>query len=208
MRRSRRCCRSARSGFSRVEYRNKPNEGVIKSLNLCLGLAHGNYVYFIASDDVAAPTAIDILHDTLSTHAEYGLAVGDNAIIDSNGSHCYWGRKQETIYEKDKAFATTAVDYMRKRNKDINFNSSDFGSYPTLLKGNHVPNGFLIRKTILDQIGGYSEKAPLEDYHLMLQIAKISKLKYVDQVLFSYRWHQANTIKTKGPHETVHAENP
>jgi alpha-1,3-rhamnosyltransferase len=49
--------------MQRVEYRNKANEGVIRSLNLCLSLAKGQYVYFIASDDVAKPEAIEFNND-------------------------------------------------------------------------------------------------------------------------------------------------
>ena len=180
--------------FTRVEYINKTNEGVIKSLNKCLSLASGSYVYFIASDDAAEPEAIEILHKFLSQHSNYGLAVGDDTIIDSNSKQCYWGRKQETLYDKNDAYALTVADYIQKRNPELDLNSSNFGSYEHLLQGNHVPNGFLIRQSILDTIGGYSEIAPLEDLHLMLQIAKLTKLKYINQPLFRYRWHGNNTI--------------
>ena len=29
----------------------------------------------------------------------------------------------------------------------------------------------------------------------MLQISKIGKLKYIDEVLYSYRWHDTNAIR-------------
>jgi alpha-1,3-rhamnosyltransferase len=182
------------SCLSRVEYINKQNEGVIRSLNKCLALAQGQYVYFIASDDVAEPQAIEVLHNFLDQHPDYGLAVGNNKIIDSQSQRCYWGRKRELLYNPDEAYALTFGDYLHKRNPDINFNGSDFGSYPQLLSGNYVPNGFLVRKNLLDKIGGYSESAGLEDLHLMLQISKHTKMKYIDRILFQYRWHETNTI--------------
>jgi alpha-1,3-rhamnosyltransferase len=181
--------------MQRVEYRNKANEGVIRSLNLCLSLAKGQYVYFIASDDVAKPEAIEILHDFLAKNSEFGLAVGDNEIIDKNGIRCYWDEKRNLVHSIDKAGAQTFAEHLQKRRPDVDFGSSDFGTYKTLLSGNYIPNGYLIRKTILDQIGGYSEAAPLEDLYLMLQISKTSKLKYIDRILFSYRWHETNVIK-------------
>lgn len=37
----------------------------------------------------------------------------------------------------------------------------------------------------------------------MLQISKYAKLKYLDKVLFSYRWHSANTIKQTDKIENI-----
>ena len=121
--------------------------------------------------------------------------MGDNYIIDELGQKCYWDLCRNNIYDLEKAKYKTFGDYLKKARKDINFNSIQFGNYRSLVKGNYIPNGYLIRKSIIDQIGGYSEKAPLEDYYLMLQISKIAKLRYIDIPLFNYRWHSNNTIK-------------
>jgi len=195
-----------RERFRRVEYINKANEGFIKTLNLCLSMVRGDYIYIIASDDLAAPSAVEVLHDFLCRNAEYGLVVGDNAIIDANGIRCYWGRKREIIYEKEKAFAVTFADYLRKFRPEIDFTGPSFGTYESLLGGNHVPNGYLIRKLIIDRFGGYSEQAPLDDWYLMLQISKYSKLKFIDQILFYYRWHATNTIRQRGKIEAYYEQ--
>ena len=70
-------------------------------------------------------------------------------------------------------------------------------TYHTLYTSNYIPNGYLIRKAIYEQIEPFTPDAPLEDWFLMLQISKYSKMKYIDEVLFSYRWHDSNTIKNK-----------
>ncbi|MBN2162005.1 MAG: glycosyltransferase family 2 protein [Pontiellaceae bacterium] len=190
----------------RVKYINRPNEGYVRSLNQCLGEATGEYIYVIASDDVAHPDALTVLHRFLSSHSDYGLAVGDNAFIDGNGRTCYWGHKQTITYEAETAVYRTHAAYLKQSRQDVDFNGPSFGSYKSLLSGNYVPNGYLIRKSILDKFGGYSEKAPLEDMYLMLQIAKHAKLKYIDEVLFSYRWHDTNTIKQRGIIERYYEE--
>ena len=46
----------------------------------------------------------------------------------------------------------------------------------------------------MDDFGGFSKEAPLEDHYLMMQLSKTTRLKYVDTPLFSYRWHGANSI--------------
>ena len=192
--------------FRRVEYINKENEGVIKSLNLCLSLAQGEYVYAIASDDRASTHALEILHTYLSQHRDVGLAVGDNQFIDETNRRCFWSKNQSRVYDANKAYSLTHAEHLKKLRPDVDFSGSLFGSYPTLLSGNYIPNGYLIRKSLLDLTGGYSDQAPLEDLHLMLQIAKQAKMKYIDQILFDYRWHDTNTIKQKTQMGTYQAE--
>ena len=36
----------------------------------------------------------------------------------------------------------------------------------------------------------------MEDWYINLQLAKYYKLKYIDKILLSYRWHDNNTIKS------------
>jgi len=55
----------------------------------------------------------------------------------------------------------------------------------------------LLEKALVDRFGGYSEKSPLEDLYLMLQIAKLKRMKFLDLPLFRYRWHDTNTSKNR-----------
>ena len=180
--------------FSRFIFETKQNEGTCKTLNKLLAKAEGKYVYFIASDDIASPEAIEKELDFLEENPEYILAVGDNAFIDSKGKRCYWNKERNIIYEKSQAKYLTFKEFLQE-DCNINFNSEDFGNYRQLYLGNHIPNGYLIRKNILDKIPPFTDKAPLEDYYLMLQLAKYGKMKFIDEILFYYRWHQSNTIK-------------
>ena len=51
-----------------------------------------------------------------------------------------------------------------------------------------------LRKSIFDKIGLFTPEAPLEDYYLMMQISKYSKMKFLNEILFSYRLHNTNTM--------------
>lgn len=53
---------------------------------------------------------------------------------------------------------------------------------------------FLIRREVYDIIKPYTPDAPLEDWFLMLQISKYYKMKYIDEILYSYRWHGNNQM--------------
>ncbi len=180
--------------FARVHFETKENEGTPGTLNKLLCSADGEYIYIIASDDIAKPNAIAKQADFLDKNPDYSLAVANNELIDSNGKICYWDKDRNIVYEKTSAKYLTFGDYLKKQ-KRIDLNSDKFGRYDTIYTGNYIPNGYLIRKSIFSIIEPFTNEAPLEDWFLMMQISKYSKMKYLDEILFSYRWHDNNTIK-------------
>ena len=114
------------------------------------------------------------------------LAVGDNEIIDGNSKRIFWDKKKNTVSEKKSVYKTFG--------DCLGINSTDkFGQYKTLLKNNHIPNGFLIRRSALKSL---SSDTILEDWTRNLQLIKEGKFKYFPEVLFSYRWHETNTVKS------------
>ncbi len=180
--------------FQRVVFQTKNNEGSCATVNKLLDLAKSEFVYLIASDDLAKPTAIEKELAFLTTNPEYAMVMGDDEFIDKNGKRCYWDKNRNIIYDIHKAASKTYKDHLQ-RVCNIQFNSDDFGAYDKLYIANHIPNGYLVRKSIFNIIGKFTYEAPLEDYWLMLQISKYAKIKFLDEVLFSYRWHDSNTIK-------------
>lgn len=180
--------------FSFVFFQTQKNEGTCRTINKLYDKAHGKYIYHIASDDVAKPKAIETLVKFLESNHEYALVVGDNEIIDSRGKRTFWDTERNNVYKKTNAAYYTFGDFLKSQNKHVDFNSDQFGSYSTLFNCNYIPNGYLIRREIFDKTGPFTTDAPLEDWWFMLQISKYAKMKYIDQILFSYRWHGANTI--------------
>ena len=180
--------------FSRVVFKTRENQGSCKTLNQLISITKGEYLYIIASDDIAKTDAIEKEYNFLSKNPEYALCVGNNEIIDFNSKVCYWDKERSIVYDKNKAKYLTFVDFLQHCAK-FNFCSEKFGRYEQIYIGNHIPNGYLIRKSIFDKIGLFTPEAPLEDFWLHLQISKYAKMKYLDEILFSYRWHSANTIK-------------
>ena len=183
--------------FSRFFFKKKANEGVCLTLNKLISESKGEYIFLIASDDMAKPTLIEkevnFLKDPVN--AAYSLVVCDNAIIDKNSIECFWGKGRRCVYNRQEAKFLTFGNYLQML-RGIDFKGADFGKYEHLyLRGNHIPNGYLIRKSILKVTGLYNPKAPLEDYYLMLQLSKYCLFKYINEPLFCYRWHDSNSIK-------------
>ena len=182
------------SRFVRVFFESQTNQGTCRTINKLYKIARGKYIYHIASDDMTKPNAVKTQVAFLEQNPGYALVVGDNEIIDGDGKRAYWNAERNNVYDKKHAIYKTFGDFLRKTNADIDFNSELFGTYATLFNRNYIPNGYLIRRDILEKTGPFTPDAPLEDWWFMMQISKYAKIKYIDTVLFSYRWHGANTM--------------
>ncbi|MBQ3059336.1 MAG: glycosyltransferase family 2 protein [Desulfovibrio sp.] len=180
--------------FVRTVFQTQENAGTCITLNRLFNMVEGDFVYLLASDDAMKPHALSRLHGFLAEHPDYVLAVGDNEIIDSESRRAFWDRDKKVVYEESEAAYLTFADMLQKETK-IAFGSDAFGSYSSLYRTNHIPNGYLIRRSILSNIPPFTKEAPLEDWYLMLQLAKHGKMKFLPEIIFSYRWHATNTVK-------------
>ncbi len=182
--------------FSKFTYvRKLKGKGLCDSLNRALEMASGEYFYMNGSDDVAKPEAIETLVGFIHDKPDYALVTGDCELIDSAGVRCYWGPKQEMLYDPAEATYVLLSDILKSMANGLAFVDGKFGSYKYLLFGNHVPNGHLQRISALREVGGYDETFLLEDWPTNLHLAKNYKMKFIDAVLFSYRWHATNTMR-------------
>ena len=177
--------------FSRFVVETQPNQGTTITLNRLYSIAKGEYVYGIASDDVAAPNAIERLMKETQT-GDYVLIACDNKIIDENSEPIGWDKKRNAVKLSDGY--KTFWEFLSKKNERLANIGESFGSYESLLHANYIPNGFLMKKSAFDKVGGYTKEAPLEDWYMNLQLAKMGKFKFVNEILFSYRWHSQNSI--------------
>lgn len=171
------------------------NKGIVDSLNLAVDMSEGKFLYIIASDDIAKPDAIKTLYEFIKDKDEYALVTGDNEIIDENNAQVFWDinyrsyKKYDPIKAKFKSMAQRS-----KLITKMDYESEQYGSYESILRCNYITNGYLLRKSAVVEVGKYKENV-FEDWYMNLQLSKKFKLKFLDKVLFSYRWHSENTIK-------------
>lgn len=182
--------------FKRVIFKTQENQGTCITTNLLWRtFARGEYIFDMASDDKIFPNTLILLYNYISKHPNVGIILGKNAIMDSESKQCYWDAKRNNIYDKKKAVYTSFTDFIEK-STGILINSADYGQYQSLIRVNHIANGWLVRRSmIINDVPPFTPEAPLEDWWLMLQISKISKIYAIDDFTYSYRWHQSNTIK-------------
>lgn len=179
--------------FKRVVIETQENQKTRSTLNRLLDMTKGKYIYSLASDDAAKPQAIETLYSFLSENPDYVLAVGDDEIINADSKRVYWG-KDRTIVPENEALYKTFGDDMHLNEPDNKH--PDFGGYEDLLKGNYIPNGFLVLRSAYLGTGKYDPNVLLEDWYMNLQLSKLGKFKYIPEILFSYRWHETNTVSS------------
>jgi len=185
-----------RSGeFDRVVFRAKTaNGGVAAMLNELLSAARGAYVFLNASDDRAAPRAIKVLAGVLDADSRVALAVGDSIVIDSSGRRVYWAPDRMSFVDESEARFRTWVEYLRAVHRPGVFGPRLFGKAGTLHRGHYIPNGKLFRRSAIEAVGGWRPDV-LEDWDLNFRLALRYRLRYVDEVLYAYRWHDTNAIR-------------
>lgn len=182
--------------FYRTVFRpHEANRGSAATLNELLAQARGRYLFVNASDDRALPHAIASLAAILDDDPHAALAVGDNMIIDGDGQRIYWGPRRQTVMDPSTATYRTWADYLRDANPGA-FDPRTFGKAGTLCLANYIPNGKLFRRDAVMDAGGW-RPGTFEDWDLNFRLACRHRLRFVDEVLFAYRWHDSNTIRNK-----------
>lgn len=182
--------------FERVVMETQPNQGTCVTVNRLCSMARGRFVTVLASDDVFLPGAFGTLAAPLLADASFGVAVGRNEMMDGDGRRCYWDAGRNVT--QDPALAEYRYfDEFIRRETDVDAFGPAFGRYEELIRVNHVANGALIRKDLLDRVLPFTKEAPLEDWWLHLQLAKITRYRMLPEATFRYRWHPTNTAKNR-----------
>jgi alpha-1,3-rhamnosyltransferase len=175
--------------FVRFVLKKQENSKTIKVLDDTLYIAQGKYIYYIASDDIAHPNAIEILYKNIGNS---GMVFPDVAWIDSTGKRFFLNKNFEAVYDINEAkYKTLHEAYLNRIWPDVD--STEFDFYANLIGGNYINIGFLLLRQAAIDAGGWKNKdIIIEDYYMHLQVAKRYKMKRIKDVLFFYRRHSSN----------------
>lgn len=141
---------------------NKKNLGLIQTLNIGIGLATGKYIARMDADDIAIKNRLELQVKFLENNLDIALVGGLNEYIDEN---------ENTIPVKDERF------YRNHEIKEFLKYSNAF-SHPTIM----------IRREVIEKIGGYRNVLYAEDYDLILNLVSSGyEVANIDKVLLKYR---------------------
>ncbi len=152
-------------------YVNRPNKGLVSTMNELLSLAKGKYFCSFASDDIMPPDRLKKQSDFLDIHPNKVACFGQVIPMDENG---------QIGHEMDSRYLASVPQ--------VSFEESCLGK-----KALHGCSEMFRRDKVLE-VGGYDERYYFEDYPLYLKLLNRFGPQPVsaDIVCCYYRMHGDN----------------
>lgn len=149
----------------RIRLRSRPNTGILKAANEGLGLARGEFIARMDSDDVSLPFRLE---------KQVGFLRANPEIVAVSTQYDY-------------------VDTRGRRLKTMAMPDGDAMIQSLLLRG--IPglchSALLVRRSAIESIGGYDPAfaAATEDVDLCLRLGEVGRLANLPEVLLKVRLH-------------------
>ena len=145
--------------------RMEKNLGNCRAFNRGLQSVRGQYVIDLSADDILVPTRIEKGVALLEQDPGFGVQFSDAAIIDEDG--------------KRKGFHSDAFPHA----------TIPSGSIFSEILGRYFINSptMMIRKSVLDELGGYDESLAYEDFDFWVRSSRRWKYVYTPEALVSRR---------------------
>ncbi len=156
----------------RIRFFQQQNQGLAATLNRGIELARGKYIARQDQDDISMPERLAKQVKYLDSHPECGM-VGTWAEI--------WEEEKKT----ERAIRPPGDNAILQ--------------YELLFKNPFVHSSMMLRKSALEQVGGYStdrERQPPEDYELWLRIAHEYEVANIPEILQIYREIPRSMLRT------------
>ncbi|EID4390487.1 glycosyltransferase [Vibrio vulnificus] len=155
--------------FKRYVYIKQSNMGLSRTLNKAISISNGKYIMPIGSDDIVIKNKCSVLLPYLEDDDLLAAVFGCAIFIDEHD--------RETGYQKPIMKIHTMDELILSENLPL------------------TP-GVILRKSALDNVGGFHSELKLEDWYMWLKLADSGyKLMTVDKVVSRYRVHSTNTSK-------------
>lgn len=180
--------------FECVDFRTQPNAGSSATMNRLVSAARGDFIAILASDDFFLPDAFRALYAPMAADPGVGVTVGQNIVVDAEGRRGYWDSERNLLSDEKEAVFRT-LNAFNASVSGVDPDGPRFGAYGELVRINHLANGCLIRASALRRTLPFTPEAPLEDWWMHLQLAKVTRYVSVPTPTFAYRWHGTNTMR-------------
>lgn len=154
--------------FVRFEFRKHPNKGLSATLNESIEWSKGKYFSALASDDIILKNKINVQVKYMEENPKTTAVFGSANYIDEYNNIKKIDQLMQQEYSFDKIFLNECQFY--------------------------APTQFL-RKSSLDEVGGYDPEILVEDWYMWLKMAEKGPVYCLSQKLANYRIHSSNTTK-------------
>ena len=157
------------------DFRSQKNQGLTRTLNEAIARAKGTFIASFGSDDIMLKDRLQRQMDYMADKPDVGMCAGNIELMHADG----------TPYPK-----TAAADepsFRRMDFEDVFLERKPYIPAPTML----------IRREVLNKVGGFDPSIRLEDLYIQLKITHAGY--YIDALggapLARYRKHQTNSYK-------------
>jgi glycosyltransferase involved in cell wall biosynthesis len=163
------------------------NQGNCKAFNIGFSLSKGKYIIDLAADDVLLPERIEIgVKEMGKKDQSYGVHYCDIELIDKNGK-------------------ILGTHFKRDSNGNLLEKVKDGDLYKILLEKYYICTPtMMMRREVLEKLGGYDEKLSYEDFDFWIRSSRNYKYCYTDRILMQKliikSSHSARQYQRKNPH--------
>jgi glycosyltransferase involved in cell wall biosynthesis len=176
-------------------YRNEKNIGAIGNWNRCFELADGEWVLMLHADDMLLPNCLERIKDIVNSDLHFAALYVNRRGINEGG---YNKEPNKKMSLKGKVY--------RRIFKPKNIHRVEIADY-LLGLSLAAPTGFLVKKSVILNIGGYNVLPPDDstskinmrstDTELAIKLAKMSMLWFYDECLVLKRegWNNLSADK-------------
>jgi len=190
---------AARDG--RIRVGGGPNGGVAAARNRGFALTdpRSEFVIFLDNDDQWEPDALASLVAVLDEHPAYVSAHGLARCIDGDGNPPPGDDLEERMRER----------VALRDGHPVRLGPQDPTTFAALALQNWVvtPGTHLIRRPVLERVGGFDvETPPADDWDMNVRVARVGDIGYVDRPLLRWRRHagaQSNSGRWRQVYHTV-----
>lgn len=151
-------------------FHNAENQGYLKTWNKLINKVQGKYVTFLDADDTCSPERLEKMVRFLNENPNIG-------VVGSNFNRI-----------NDKSEITYSSDFVLEHNEIVEKMPHEF---------NVVGSAVMLRKEILEDIGGYNEffnRIGAEDYYWLYLISEKYLIHNLPDHLYNYRFNQNSVM--------------
>jgi glycosyltransferase involved in cell wall biosynthesis len=165
------------------------NQGAHMAINRGLGMAKGDLLTILNSDDVYHPDRIRQMVALFDNEPEVGLVCSWISCIDSNGKQTGvkkgWHNMEPWPIKNGEFIKRIDNDFVR------NLSASNFIA---------TTSNMLFKRQVLNDVGGMRNLKFAHDWDFALRVAEKYQCKLIEYPLVQYRLHSTNTINTNHKH--------
>ena len=159
---------------------HQPNAGAHEAINHGLALARGDVVALMNSDDMYAPNRLERMLAEMNRHGA-AFAISDTRFVDEGGN--------------DVAATDPYVKQLRRAIAEATRSPDPL--YVLIQSNISMSTGnFVFRRELLERTGGFCAMRVCHDWDFLLAASYETPLTFIDEPLYLYRLHGANTFSS------------